>query len=404
SVTPNERDNAQQTPNHDASPSEDSPSSDRSADSSFNGHGSSAIDADLVRMEALLDSWCLDLKRNVLAELAQCKMGLFEKQKQLLLQEKRRHHADRNKLLNEMESQKELLYTYEQSINHKDSIVANVTSALQRQRDKCELLKGFSQWKIKHSDETREAFTSKLSHKHYNHTLQAKAWRSWRHLIESQWRQRVERACQTKSQEVCIKLTEDYESTLRNANHELEEARREIARLHAERDAYEETMKKAFMRGVCALNLEAMTMFREGEEGGRNVPCASSDRVTSSDNIPRSRAPQPVATTTGIPPQQSSITTSQSGMPYKPASVMGGRKLITVKATGRDDLKGAKGGAGLMGHQGPVSSILVHRHTSEDSGVPTLPPKQPPTTSMRTTKSRSIPVKTVHSTPLKVVH
>lgn len=31
-------------------------------------------------------------------------------------------------------------------------------------------------------------------------------------------------------------------------------------------------MKKAFMRGVCALNLEAMSMFREGEEGGRGPP------------------------------------------------------------------------------------------------------------------------------------
>ena len=30
---------------------------------------------------------------------------------------------------------------------------------------------------------------------------------------------------------------------------------------------YEETMKKAFMRGVCALNLEAMTMFgRESDD------------------------------------------------------------------------------------------------------------------------------------------
>ena len=34
-------------------------------------------------------------------------------------------------------------------------------------------------------------------------------------------------------------------------------------------------MKKAFMRGVCALNLEAMTMFREGEEGGRRPPPAA---------------------------------------------------------------------------------------------------------------------------------
>lgn len=61
---------------------------------------------------------------------------------------------------------------------------------------------------------------------------------------------------------------------VRQATLELEMARTEIARLHAERERYEETMKKAFMRGVCALNLEAMTMFREGEEGGRRPPPA----------------------------------------------------------------------------------------------------------------------------------
>ena len=67
------------------------------------------------------------------------------------------------------------------------------------------------------------------------------------------------------------------------ANRELEMARMEIARLHAERERYEETMKKAFMRGVCALNLEAMSMFREGEEGGRRPPppASSSDGTFS---------------------------------------------------------------------------------------------------------------------------
>ena len=60
-------------------------------------------------------------------------------------------------------------------------------------------------------------------------------------------------------------------------------ARTEIACLHAERERYEETMKKAFMRGVCALNLEAMSMFREGEEGGRRPPppASSSDGTFS---------------------------------------------------------------------------------------------------------------------------
>lgn len=46
------------------------------------------------------------------------------------------------------------------------------------------------------------------------------------------------------------------------AYHSLDESRQEVVQLKAERDLYEENMKKAFMRGVCALNLEAMSMFR----------------------------------------------------------------------------------------------------------------------------------------------
>ena len=51
-------------------------------------------------------------------------------------------------------------------------------------------------------------------------------------------------------------------------NEALEASRNEVAKLHRERELYEETMKKAFMRGVCALNLEAMNMFHEQEGGG----------------------------------------------------------------------------------------------------------------------------------------
>ena len=46
---------------------------------------------------------------------------------------------------------------------------------------------------------------------------------------------------------------------------ELASTRGEVANLHRERDFYEEKMKKAFMRGVCALNIEAMSMFKEGK-------------------------------------------------------------------------------------------------------------------------------------------
>lgn len=45
----------------------------------------------------------------------------------------------------------------------------------------------------------------------------------------------------------------------------LDAAQAEIQRLHSERERYEEAMKKAFMRGVCALNMEALSMFHTGE-------------------------------------------------------------------------------------------------------------------------------------------
>ena len=58
-----------------------------------------------------------------------------------------------------------------------------------------------------------------------------------------------------------------------------------MSKLHAEREIYEETMKKAFMRGVCALNLEAMHMFREpgDEEGPGESREPKSDAGGSSD-------------------------------------------------------------------------------------------------------------------------
>ena len=57
-----------------------------------------------------------------------------------------------------------------------------------------------------------------------------------------------------------------YDVGLCQLNEALGSARSEVSRLHEQRDCYEETMKKAFMRGVCALNLEAMSMFHGSDE------------------------------------------------------------------------------------------------------------------------------------------
>ena len=75
----------------------------------------------------------------------------------------------------------------------------------------------------------------------------------------------------------------------------LEESQQEAVCLRAERDLFEENMKKAFMRGVCALNLEAMTMFRQ-KDHAHSTGYHSDGDVEGHTHQPTSTAPagQPV--------------------------------------------------------------------------------------------------------------
>jgi hypothetical protein len=51
---------------------------------------------------------------------------------------------------------KELIHTYEASVQRKDQVISNLTQALSKQREKQEALRTFSDWKIQHIDLKRE--------------------------------------------------------------------------------------------------------------------------------------------------------------------------------------------------------------------------------------------------------
>ena len=78
-----------------------------------------------------------------------------------------------------------------------------------------------------------------------------------------------------------------------------------MQQMKAERDLFAENMKKAFMRGVCALNLEAMTMFHSGggsSEGGRAEEAVGHTSDSSStDSGPGTGNPPLTSRCCGIP-------------------------------------------------------------------------------------------------------
>ncbi|XP_067653778.1 centrosomal protein POC5-like isoform X1 [Haliotis asinina] len=351
----------------------------------------STIDPDVARMENVLDQWTLDLKRNVLAEFGQSKIRIVEKSRLEMQKERERFVSDKNQMVNEIEKLKELLHTYEQSIERKDQVISNLTHALHKQREKFDMLKKFTEWKLRHNDLKREAFASNLARKHYERSLSSRVWVAWHSVIENKWRQRVEKACQSKAQDVCLQLTNEYEAKIRKLNEELESAHAKIGRMNVEREKYEEAMKKAFMRGVCALNLEAMTMFHgedEGEEGqastGKRVsPDDITDNLDSytldkdyghSKTIPQEAVfmtqpsdPVPPRIVTSQGSRTSTVSQARSSVSSRPTSATSSShrgKVITAKVSAKvDSGKSSRGPVAASSTLAPpMASVIVERH------------------------------------------
>nr|XP_022312821.1 centrosomal protein POC5-like isoform X1 [Crassostrea virginica] len=363
----------------------------------------SSIDPDVTKMEGMLDQWTVDLKKNVLAEFSQAKIRIVERSKQTLIREQECSAAERANLQNEIERMKELLHTYETSIQRKDQVISNLTQALGKQRDKQEAMRTFSEWKVQHVDLKREKFAEKLANRYHERRLQQRVWEAWHSLIENKWRTRVERACQAKAQEVCQQLTNDYEAKVAGLTEELRVARDEICHLHKQREQYEEAMKKAFMRGVCALNLEAMTIFNKDDQKENKPNGEFEENLESSlpekdysgpktipqepvySSCPKQDVPAPkVITSQGSRSATlSSMAQSRANMAATKSSGSQKGKLVPAKVTSKIDShrpssvpsggsvrtpRPSSSGGSRPGDQGvngvapPMSSIVVERH------------------------------------------
>ncbi|NXH64717.1 POC5 protein, partial [Rhabdornis inornatus] len=199
---------------------------------------------------------------NIVTELKNWKLNLVQHHKLQMRQEKEKHDTQVKQLQNEMENLKELLHTYEISISRKDEVINNLTQALEKQKARVELMRKFTLWRIRHVKAKQEEYAIRMADKHFQTALMKKVWAAWRSVSEERWKEKVARACQLRAEDICVQLTNDFEAKIAELTATLEQTKAEILRLHSERDQYEDTMKKAFMRGVCALNLEAMTMFQ----------------------------------------------------------------------------------------------------------------------------------------------
>nr|XP_057926043.1 centrosomal protein POC5 [Doryrhamphus excisus]XP_057926044.1 centrosomal protein POC5 [Doryrhamphus excisus]XP_057926045.1 centrosomal protein POC5 [Doryrhamphus excisus]XP_057926046.1 centrosomal protein POC5 [Doryrhamphus excisus]XP_057926047.1 centrosomal protein POC5 [Doryrhamphus excisus] len=232
-------------------------------------------DENIIKIENILDTWTSKLKTNVLRELRKWRVAFIEQHRQELEKERDIHTAQKNALTGELKSLKDLLNTYEISNKRKDEVIRNLSLVLDRQKNKLDKLKVFTHWRLQYLEAKEEAHATQMARQHYRYHLKRKVWLAWNGEAKKEWKSRMEQACRARAQEVCARLAEEYEAKLEalalEHNQDRERAQAEIQRMQLDRERREVTMRKALMRGVCALNMETLQLFNV-TDGGSEEP------------------------------------------------------------------------------------------------------------------------------------
>ncbi|XP_041642380.1 centrosomal protein POC5 [Cheilinus undulatus] len=361
----------------------------------------------ISKMENILEVWSNNLKSNVLTELRKWKLAIKEQHKLEMKKEKEKHAAQTAGLKSEIDGLKGLLQTYETSNQRKDEVIVNLSQVLDRQKERLEKMRTFTHWRLQHAEAKEEAYAIQAARQHYNMQLKKKVWLGWHSLVQKHWKVKLERACRARAEEVCTHLSAEYEAKLAEHCEAIEKAQAEIQRLRIERERYEESMKKAFMRGVCALNIEALGMFHTPEGQSEHPPVHDQHDILPPQEEPGSSTwaqlqPRPVSSTQFSPvhfdrPDPSHLevedtvgsasmsreevllptTVVQGSLPPGGAASshkqVSGRvitasqqkpsKTVTARITARTDIaKVARSNLRVMGVAPPMSSVIVERH------------------------------------------
>ncbi|XP_027462581.2 centrosomal protein POC5 isoform X2 [Zalophus californianus] len=415
-------------------------------------------DENLQKMENVLDLWSSGLKTNIISELSKWRLNFIDWHRMEMKKEKEKHAAHLKQLCNQINSLKELQKAYEVSIGRKDEVISSLSHAIGKQKERIELMRTFFHWRIGHVKCRQDVYEGKLADQYFQRTLLKKVWKGWRSVAQKQWKEVVERACQARAEQVCVQISNDYETRVAVLSGALENAKAEIQRMQHEKEHFEDSMKKAFMRGVCALNLEAMTIFQNRgdtgidftnrkEEYGPGVQgkehSAHSDPLAppvppvvalpqspppaamgaagaaafpSAASIPSAGAPStssahlPVSATLGA----GSTAAAAPEEMYVPRVVTSAQqkagRTITARITGRCDFASKNrisSSLAIMGVSPPMSSVVVEKH--HPVTVQTIPQaaaaKYPRTIHPESTSaSRSLGTRSTHTQSLTSIH
>ncbi|KAI8998111.1 hypothetical protein BC832DRAFT_243780 [Gaertneriomyces semiglobifer] len=126
----------------------------------------------------------------------------------------------------------------------------------------------FGRWRVKYADAARLRLAGKMADQHAGRALLRKTLIGWQRAGGVSWRRSIETQVRNEAERALAELAAEYDKQIASLQSQVSNLESELRESETARQSQQEDMKKAFMRGVCALNMEAMGMFRKGNFPG----------------------------------------------------------------------------------------------------------------------------------------
>eukprot|EP01112_Ceratiomyxa_fruticulosa_P015153 TRINITY_DN4427_c0_g1_i1.p1 TRINITY_DN4427_c0_g1~~TRINITY_DN4427_c0_g1_i1.p1 ORF type:complete len:590 (-),score=144.58 TRINITY_DN4427_c0_g1_i1:136-1905(-) len=227
---------------------------------------SSIEEYDLEKISLGLDKQLLLMKRGVMGEVIEMRRQFQIRLQQALAQEKKNYDERIQKKNAEVEdliaSHTKQIATIKRNRVLITRMAYSIASKTLSGKDSLLLKTAMSHWRryINHCKTAKQK--DYIARKHWQTYSQKKAFAAWHLNITRSSKVSREREYDTKINEMSGRIIQSYEDELLRLRNELALAHNELQRKAEQQTRLEEDMKRAFMRGMCALNLEAMSVLK----------------------------------------------------------------------------------------------------------------------------------------------
>eukprot|EP00928_Gymnodinium_smaydae_P070038 TRINITY_DN53980_c0_g1_i1.p1 TRINITY_DN53980_c0_g1~~TRINITY_DN53980_c0_g1_i1.p1 ORF type:complete len:626 (+),score=111.09 TRINITY_DN53980_c0_g1_i1:68-1879(+) len=289
-----------------------------------------------VHLSSRLDDIAREMKRSVEHEFALAERALSSRYEAYLHAEKMKAEAaacqqhavieglerERRRLLERVDSQQRQL---------KGSLLL-----VQRTRrgltGRCALARTLAAWRSVATGEKADRWQQVLTERIDCKRLLGYAVGTWRRHVQAAWKERLVAHERAAADTVRAKIFEQMEMERSCMAKELERLKAQLADESRQRAQLQDNLKRVFMRGVCALNFEAMSLLSDGSGANGGVPGADSRPFEVAD----SSSGAAFAAMAAMSSPSAAVPAVASGAPVAPGTENASCGVATAAASASD--------------------------------------------------------------------